>query len=190
MILEIEQMKKRTSKQIFAETLLELSGHKSIDKITVQQIVEESGLSLQTFYNHFKDKADLILWIHKSKFDELLEKLGKDGYTYHDLTLENIEFYVKHKDFMWNALTHTHGQDAYWRTSAENAYRVLHAYILKRHGLSQLPEDIDFYLKIYSFASPYIYAEWAFHMPDTPPELFASYVEGAMPEPLKKYLIE
>ncbi len=30
-------MRKRTSKQIFAETLLDISGRKSIDKITVQQ---------------------------------------------------------------------------------------------------------------------------------------------------------
>lgn len=183
-------MRKRTSKQIFAETLLDISKRKSIDKITVQQIVDESGLSLQTFYNHFRDKADLILWIHKSKFDELLEKLGKNGYTYRDLTLENIQFYVGHKDYMWNALNHTHGQDAYWRASADNAYKVLHAYILKHYGLSELPEDINFYLKIYCFAAPYIYAEWAFNMENTPPEVFAEYVEGAMPEPLKKYLLE
>ena len=82
-------MRKRSSKEIFADTLLELSQKKTVDKITVQQIVDESGLSLQTFYNHFKDKADLILWVHKSKFEELLSKLGKDGYTFHDLINEN-----------------------------------------------------------------------------------------------------
>ncbi|MBQ3668639.1 MAG: TetR family transcriptional regulator [Clostridia bacterium] len=182
-------MRKRSSKQIFAETLLEISKRKTIDKITVQQIVEESGLSLQTFYNHFRDKADLVLWIHKSKFDELLEKLGKNGYTYRDLTLENSRFYVEHKDYMWNALNHTHGQDNYWRASSENAYRVLRAYILRQHSLPDLPVDINFYLKVYCFAAPYIYAECAFNMENTPPEVFAEYAEGAMPEPLKKYLL-
>ena len=39
-------MKKRTSKQIFAETFLELSRELPIDKITVKKIIEESGLSL------------------------------------------------------------------------------------------------------------------------------------------------
>ncbi len=182
-------MKKRTSKAIFAETLLELSSQKPIDKITVRQIIDESGLSMQTFYNHFKDKADLILWIHRSKFEELLAKLGKDGYTYHDLTLENIRFYTEHKDFMWNALNHTHGQDSYLHKSAETAYKVLREYILDQRGLSGLPEAIDFYLKVYCYASPFIYAEWAFHMDQTPPEVFAGYVEGAMPEELKEYLL-
>lgn len=168
---------------------MEISKRKAIDKITVQQIVAESGLSLQTFYNHFKDKADLVLWIHKSKFDALLEKLGRNGYTYTDLTLENIQFYVEHKDYMWNALNHTHGQDSYCRMSVENGYKVIRAYILNYHGLADMPEETDFYLKAYCYVLPYIYAEWAFHMESTPPEVFAEYVVGAMPEPLKKYLL-
>ena len=182
-------MRKRSSKEIFSETLLELSKQKTVDKITVQQIVDESGLSLQTFYNHFRDKADLILWIHKSKFEELLSRLGKDGYTFHDLTLENIQFYSEHKDFMWNALNHTHGQDSYWRVSADTGYTIMRRYIVKRNDLEDLTEEFDFYLKAYCFASTQMYAEWAFHMKDTSPEVFAGYIEGIIPEPLKKYLL-
>ena len=39
-------IKKRSSKEIFAETLLALSETMPMDKITVRQIAEESGLSL------------------------------------------------------------------------------------------------------------------------------------------------
>lgn len=60
-------MKKRTSKQIFAETFLELSRELPIDKITVKKIVEESGLSLKTFYNHFSDKYSLMLYIEEKR---------------------------------------------------------------------------------------------------------------------------
>ena len=182
-------MRKRSSKQIFAETLLELSKYKTVDKITVQQIVDESGLSLQTFYNHFKDKADLILWIHKSKFEELLSKLGKNSYTFPDLIAENIRFYSDHKDFMWNALNHTHGQDSYWKVSAETGYRMVRAYIIEKNNLEDLPEDLDFYLKAYCCVSTQMYAEWAFHMKETPPEVFAEYIEEIIPEPLKRYLL-
>lgn len=186
---EVIGMRKRSSKEIFAETFLELSQRKTVDKITVQQIVDESGLSLQTFYNHFKDKADLILWVHKSKFEELLSKLGKDGYTFRDLIAENIRFYSEHKDFMWNVLNHTHGQDSYWRVSSETAYRIMHQYVIERNNLEYLPEDLDFYLKAYCCSSTQMYAEWAFHMKDTPPEVFAGYLEGLIPESLKKYLL-
>lgn len=182
-------MRKRSSKEIFADTLLELSQKKTVDKITVQQIVDESGLSLQTFYNHFKDKADLILWVHKSKFEELLSKLGKDGYTFHDLINENIQFYSEHKDFMWNALNHTHGQDSYWRVSADTGYTVMRQYIIDRNGLDSLTEALDFYLKAYCYMSTQMYAEWAFNMTNTPPKVFAEYLEEIIPEPLKEYLL-
>ena len=182
-------MRKRSSKEIFAEPLLELSQRRTVDKITVQQIVDESGLSTQTFYNHFRDKADLILWVHKSKFEELLGKIGKDGYTFRDLIAENIRFYSEHKDYMWNALNHTHGQDSYQKISAEAGYRILRRYILERNGLEDLPEDLHFYLKAYCTVFVQIHAEWAFNMKDTPPEAFAGYVEEAIPEPLKKYLL-
>ena len=181
-------MRKRSSKEIFAETLLELSQHKTVDKITVQQIVDESGLSLQTFYNHFRDKADLILWVHKSKFEELLGKLGKDGYTFHDLIAENIRFYSDHRDFMWNALNHTHGQDSYWRVSYETGYRIIRRYVVEKNGLDDLPEALDFYIKAYSCVSTHMYAEWAFNMKDTPPDVFAGYLEEITPELLKRYL--
>jgi AcrR family transcriptional regulator len=182
-------MRKRSSKQIFAETLLELSQHRTVDKITVQQLVEESGLSLQTFYNHFKDKADLILWVHKSKFEELLGKLGEDGYTFRDLLADNIRFYSEHKEFMWNALNHTHGQDSYGRISAQAGYTIMRRYVMEKNGLNSLPEDIDFYLKAYFCTSAQMYAEWAFNMKDTPLETFAGYIEEIIPEPLKKYLL-
>ncbi len=183
-------MKKQTTKQILASTLLELSKHKSVDKITVQHLVKESGVSVQTFYNHFRDKAELVLWIHKSAFDQYLEKLERDEYTYRDFTIDNIRFYSEHKDFMWNALTHTDGQDSYVKMSAENMYQVLKRYILRREKLQSLPEDIDFYLKMYCIIAPNMFAEWAFNMKDTSPETFAGYTEGVMPEALKPFLLK
>ncbi|MBR1854521.1 MAG: TetR family transcriptional regulator [Lachnospiraceae bacterium] len=183
-------MKKRTSKQIFAETLLELSKRMPMDKITVKQIVDESGLSLQTFYNHFMDKADLVLWVHKSAFDEIMNKIGKDGYTLYDATMENIRFYYEHKDFMLNALSNTQGQESYANASADNLYQVLSRYIKEKHGLKELSKQVDFCLKMYSAVGPYAYAEWAFHMEDTAPEVFAGYLADIMPEPLKIYFSE
>lgn len=183
-------LKKRTSKQIFAETLLELSKRMPVDKITVKQIVDESGLSLQTFYNHFLDKADLILWIHKSVFDEILDKVGRDGYTLRDATLDNIRFYYEHREFMLNALENTQGQESYAKASAENLYQVLSKFIKDRHGLKELSEREMFCLKVYSVAGTYAYAEWASHMENTPPEIFAEYLGDILPEPLAVYFSE
>ena len=41
----------------------ELMKRKSLEKITVSDIVQNCGLNRQTFYYHFQDKYDLVNWI-------------------------------------------------------------------------------------------------------------------------------
>lgn len=54
-----------------AEVLKKLMKEKSLHKITIQDIVEESGLTRQSFYYHFHDICEIIEWICKNT---LLEK--------------------------------------------------------------------------------------------------------------------
>lgn len=51
-------------KQIVADAMLELCGTKELKAITIKDIWEKTGVSRQGFYNHFKDKDDLIHWIY------------------------------------------------------------------------------------------------------------------------------
>lgn len=69
-------------KYIIATALLELCETKSLEALTVKQILEKSGVSRQTFYNHFIDKNDLIQYVYK-------EKIIPD---FHDNNM-NISFY-------------------------------------------------------------------------------------------------
>ena len=69
-------------KNIIASALLELCETKSLEALTVKQILEKSGVSRQTFYNHFIDKNDLIQYVYK-------EKIIPD---FHDNNM-NIRFY-------------------------------------------------------------------------------------------------
>lgn len=69
-------------KCIIATALLELCETKSLEALTVKQILEKSGVSRQTFYNHFIDKNDLIQYVYK-------EKIIPD---FHDNNM-NINFY-------------------------------------------------------------------------------------------------
>lgn len=50
-------------KRILGTALLELTQKKPLESLTVSQILKETGVSRQTFYNHFKDKNDLICYV-------------------------------------------------------------------------------------------------------------------------------
>ncbi len=60
-------------KQILSESLIDLVNKKSLNKITVQMIVDNCNMTRQTFYYHFKDKYDLANWIFRTNVDNITE---------------------------------------------------------------------------------------------------------------------
>ena len=182
-------MRKRKSKEIFAAALLELAKKEPVEKITVKQIVETSGLSLQTFYNHFHDKEDLIFWIHRSEGERTLAKLAGKKYNFHELTLDNTRVYAENANYLRSSMS-SGVLNPYAEITAENAIKVLGEYICRRTGMEELPEDVLFYLRMYIFSSLHIYAEWALNAWDIPPERLARYLEDGMPDRLKPLLLD
>ena len=53
-------MKRKTTKEILAESFMELMTTKPVSKITIIDIVENCGMTKPTFYRYFKDKYDLM----------------------------------------------------------------------------------------------------------------------------------
>lgn len=51
-------------KHLVAQSLLKLCETAPLSTITIQQILDDTGISRQTFYNHFKDKYALIQYIY------------------------------------------------------------------------------------------------------------------------------
>ena len=61
------------TKEIIARTFTELLDEKPMSKITVKDIVERCGVNRNTFYYHFRDIPDVVEFILKKKWDEILE---------------------------------------------------------------------------------------------------------------------
>ena len=61
-------------KAMIVDSLVKLTKEKNIDKITVKDVVDECGISRQTFYYHFQDILDVIEWATEQAFQKLLEK--------------------------------------------------------------------------------------------------------------------
>lgn len=54
-------------KDIIINGLLDLNKSKQLESITIKQLLEKTGVSRQTFYNHFIDKNDLIQYVYDTK---------------------------------------------------------------------------------------------------------------------------
>lgn len=53
-------------KKVFSHSLLSLLDQKPLSKITIGDLLKDTELSRQTFYNHFMDKNDLVSYIYDS----------------------------------------------------------------------------------------------------------------------------
>lgn len=69
-------------KAMIAETFLTMAKERNIDKITVKDLVETCHISRQTFYYHFQDMLDVIVW----SVDQTLRKVLAQGMREETLT--------------------------------------------------------------------------------------------------------
>ena len=181
-------MKKIATRQLLADSLLDIAKTKNVNKITIREIVSHCGLSSQTFYNHFTDKYELILWIHKSFGDELMEQLENGKITLRELSIKNLEFYSEHSAFMLNALSNTHGGDSYRVMSSENAITVIEKYIKRKFSLKELSQKEKFHIRIYVYGITELCAHWAATGSSIPIEEMSDIIMEAAPDTIKNYL--
>ena len=65
-------MKQQITKRAITESFRALLAVKPLDKITVRDIVEDCGLTRNTFYYHYKDIYDLLSDVLESEIERAL----------------------------------------------------------------------------------------------------------------------
>lgn len=87
-------------KNFIAESLLLLMEHQSFEEITVGEIVRKAGVNRSTYYRHFANKEDVILYFLDSLSEDILEwdKEQKPEFRLHLINL--FSHYRKHKEQM------------------------------------------------------------------------------------------
>lgn len=116
-------------KNAFSDALKRLMKKRSLDNITVKEIVEVSGFSHRTFYNYFKDKDDLLTWIFTSEVIALATDFGVEVNDFMEFATVQVhkmspkeyaqyiakrnQFLYKNRDFYISALS-SKSQNSLW----------------------------------------------------------------------------
>lgn len=74
--------KKRPTKELLTDSALDLLRSTPVGDITVAQIAEHCGVSQRAFYNHFRDKYDVMSWIYLREMEPHLMESMEDWYLY------------------------------------------------------------------------------------------------------------
>ncbi len=181
-------MKRKTTKEILAESFRELAETHPADKITIQEIVDNCDYSPATFYRHFKDKYDLIAWDYVHRTTEIMNKIGKDEYEWKDTLWDAMAFYLKNKEYIRNLIKNTDGHDAFARYMSEANIDHLTKYILKLSRQNQLDDDTAIHVHIYCYGMAQTVCEWLLDNIKCDPNHLADLLEQALPASLRDIL--
>ena len=183
-------MKRKTTKEILAESFRELAESKSIDKITVQEIVNNCDYSTATFYRHFKDKYDLIAWDYANQITQMMNQVGKNGYTWRQTLLDGLRQYQKQKDYLTNLLVHTGGHDFFIRYMSETHAAQLTAHVKRLREEDYLDKETELFIRMYCLGTACLNCEWILGKIEATPEELADIYERSLPEPMRQLLTE
>ena len=146
------------TKNILATALVELSKHKSFEKITIADITQASGFNRQTFYYHFRDKYELLSWIYHQEAAHVFDK---------NINLENWHSYIRvllihirnNRDFYTNTIrsNESYFQEFVFNLTSDLFYRAIDTLDL-HHQLDA--SDKKFYSEFFSFGVSGVIINW------------------------------
>ena len=147
------------TKRAIEASLKNLLLKKPFDKITINDIAEDCGISRMTFYYHFKDIYDLVEWACEEDAKKILE--GKDDYkTWTQGFLNLFEEVLKNKPFILNVYR------SVGREQVENClYKIVYDLLLnvveeKAQGMTVRDEDKEFIADFYKYAFVGLMLDW------------------------------
>lgn len=160
---------------------------KSVDKITVKEIVKNCGLTPPTFYNHFCDKYDLIAWIYSKPIEEIVNRIDNDSYKLKNSIADIVKYFSANKDFLKNLILNTSGQTSFINYVAQAHIKILSNYIKRTQKVKNLPQDTELFVKLYCYGTVCTLCEFLLKpFPISDDELVKIFVD-ALPAQLQKY---
>lgn len=181
-------VRRTTTKELIAQSFLELSRTKNIDKITVKDIVENCSVTKSTFYNHFRDKYDLMIWIYMEPIKNIIYRINNTDFNFREAIVANLKYFSNNRKYLINALKNTFGQDSFLNYAFEINLTLLRNFIKSHNKIEILPLKIESLIKLYVYGTVGLECNWLISNMPVPIEEFADILEAGLPEELKNYL--
>ncbi|MDD4369020.1 MAG: TetR/AcrR family transcriptional regulator [Oscillospiraceae bacterium] len=147
------------TKRALEASLKNLLLQKPLDKITINDIAEDCGISRMTFYYHFKDIYDLIEWSCVEDASKALE--GHKTYdTWQEGFLAIFEAVAANKPFIMNVY-HSVSREQVERYLYRLTYELLIAVVEeKARGMQVAAADKQFIADFYKYGFVGLMLDW------------------------------
>lgn len=177
-------MIKTDAKTVLAESIEDLLKRKSFTNIGVQDIVKNCDVSRTAFYNHFKDKYDLVSWIYRRDVEEIYRK--RETFDWKEYHTQILEYMLTKRDFYVNVSMYE-GQNCILDYITSYAILCMEMQMRNELGLSELPEDVALAIYMWNLASSRLTFTWLKEKDERKPEEITNLICNCVPEPIRKY---
>lgn len=149
----------QTTKRALEASLKNLMLQKPLDKITINDIAEDCGISRMTFYYHFKDIYDLVEWACMEDASKALK--GKKTYdTWQQGFQQIFEAVLANKPFIMNVY-HSVSKEQIELYLYKLTYDLMIGVVEeKAAGMSVRDEDKKFIADFYKYAFVGLMLDW------------------------------
>jgi len=182
-------MKRKTAREILAESFRELALSKPVDKITVPNIIENCGYSKTTFYRLFRDKYDLMAWDYTQRIHAIVMQTEKEDYVWKQILWDVAELFNEQRVYLRNILLHTSGYESFSRYMKQIHIEFMSKSVLVASGLNELDIKTELYIRTYCQGTVDLGCDWILGAYQMTHEELAQVFEDCLPVPLQKYLL-
>jgi probable dihydroxyacetone kinase regulator len=173
------------TKQLFADAVTELLREKPLEAITVKNLCEATGASRQTFYNHFLDKYDLIVWICRRQCRELWTSFQERRLSFRECMLEVYSLLDRNQAF-YRVIMDMKGQGSFRDflfSFTENYYQD----VVRSRGIP-LDSRLNYAISFTTVGTIEMAAKWIRDGYQMRPEEMIEYQLMCCPEILRPFL--
>lgn len=150
---------RQSTKQALSETFKILLEARTIDKITVKDIVTKCGVNRQTFYYHFKDIYDLLEWVYTNEATKALGE-KKTYETWQQGFKQIFQYIVNNKEFVLTTFNSV-SREYLERYLYNEVYLLLIGVVEeKAKGIPVREKDKSFIADFYKYAFVGIVLDW------------------------------
>lgn len=147
------------TKRALAQSLRNMLTKRTLDKITVKDVVEDCGVNRQTFYYYFHDIYDLLEWIFEDMIETMMAQ-RQDRTEWTDGIDDLVKKMLEERRLILNAY-HSVGHEAVSRF-IRRWLKPLIDQVVEREseGLDVCQEDRDFVSEMFTLGTSGFLTEW------------------------------
>lgn len=172
------------AKTVFSDSLKELLKNNAFTDIGVKDIVQNCNASRTAFYNHFKDKYDLVCWIYKTESEQICKNFNYGEWReYHTNILEYMQ---KERAFYANVSSYE-GQNCILDYVTSYAIHSMGHLVKRQLGVNTLPEDVETSLYMWNLARTKMVFTWIRTNDSRSAKDMSTLICNCIPEPMSSF---